>query len=250
MSADPGALDQTPVAPPAPPTARPWWRPRRRTVLIGSLLITLLLLPVADVVARHVTERAVASSMQRELETREKPDVSLGGTPFLTQLITRKLSSITLDVQGGTTCRMRIERMHTEMKGVRRSGDSVQAESVRGEVLLSYTDLNATVAPLRLSGGADGRVTISAGGSFLGASATGLPRIEGGNLIIDPENLTATLGGQTVIDGSLTALPEVRIPLREMPQNLNLRLTPSAEGLTLNFDGDDVRLDTAPCPQS
>lgn len=219
-------------------------------MLVGSLLICLLLLPVADVVARHVTERAVASGMQRELQTRERPDVSLGGTPFLTQLIGRKLSRITMDVQGATTCRMRIERMRAEMTGVRRSGDSVQAESVRGEVLLSYTDLNAQVAPLRLSGGSDGRVTISAGGSFLGASATGLPRIEGGNLVIDPENLTATLGGQTVLDNSLTALPEVRIPLREIPQNLNLRLTPSADGLTLNYEGQDVRLDTAPCPQS
>ncbi len=246
-------LDPPPAAPApavAPPRTRPWRRFRRRTVLLAALLIAVLLVPVADVVARQATEHAVASKMQKELATAERPDVSLGGTPFLTQLISRRLDSITLDVKGAKTCKMRMEHMHAEMTGVRRSGDQVRADSVRGKVLLSYTDLNAALAPLRLSGGSDGRVTISAGGSFLGASATGLPRIENGNLVIEAEGVTATLGGQTVLDGSLAALPEMRVPLREIPQNLTLNLTPNAEGLALTFDGADVRMDTASCPST
>lgn len=250
MSAETGALDPTPPTDSEPPAKQARWRLRRRTVVIGSLILTLLLLPVADVVARQVTERAVASSMQRELATPERPDVSLGGTPFLTQLITRRLEKITLDVRGGTTCQVRMEHLHTEMKGVRRSGDTVQADSVRGEVLLSYPDLSAMLAPMRLSGGADGQVAISAGGSFLGASASGLPRIEAGHLIIEPVNISATFAGQQWLDGDLSAFPEMRIPLREIPQNLNLRLSPTADGLTVNFDGDDVRVDTDTCPST
>jgi hypothetical protein len=251
MSAETNALDPVPTPPPSAPQARrAWWQLRRRTVLIGALLLTLVLVPIADVVARQVTERAVAGGMQRELQTQQRPDVSLGGTPFLTQLISRKLEKVTLDVQGATTCRMRMERMHTELRGLRRSGDTVQAESVRGEVLLSYADLNSTLAPLRLSSGGGDQVTISAGGSFLGASATGLPRIESGHLVIEPVNMTATFAGQQWLDGDLSSFPEMRIPLREIPQNLNVRLAPTAEGLRVTYDGNDVRIDTSSCPTS
>ncbi|MGQ0843226.1 MAG: LmeA family phospholipid-binding protein [Sporichthyaceae bacterium] len=231
------------ASPVAPAAKRPRRRPSRRVVLIGSLAAAVVLVPAADVVARQVAERAVAGGMQDQFASAERPDVSLGGTPFIPQLFTRELSSVTFDVVGATACKVRMDRMHAELTGVKRSGDGVQAKTVKGDVLLRYDDLNASIAPLQLSGSGDGRVAIAAGGSFLGARASGLPRIESGHLVIEPEGLTATLGGATVIDGNLGALPEIRIPLRDVPTNLNLRLTPNADGLALAFDGTDVRVD-------
>lgn len=221
---------------------------RRRTILVGAVLVAVALPPAADVAARHVTERAVETGMQRELAAAQRPDVALGGTPFLTQLIGRRLRKITLDVQDATACKVRMDRLHAELRGVRRDGDSVHADAIRGEALLRYDDLNAEIAPLTLGPGPDGRLTIGAGGQFFGAQATGLARIEGGHLVIEPGDVTTTLGGQTVFGGSLEAFPPLRIPLRDMPPTLAVQVAANPDGLALAFDGADVRVDTASCP--
>lgn len=246
-----GTLDQ-PQAPQVPTSAtRLRWRSRRRVVWTLSLVFVLVLIPTADVVARHLAERAAESALEEQLSSAERPEVELGGTPFIPQLVAGKLSSITLDVRGATNCGVRIDRLHAELRGVRGSGGTTQAKSIEGEVLLRYSDLNKTIAPLELSDGADGRIAIGAGGPLLGARATGLPRIENGELVIEPEGLTATLGGHTVLDGNLGPLPAVRIPLRELPSNLNLRLVSNAEGVVLAFAGTDVRVDPEDsCPNA
>lgn len=222
----------------------------RRVVAVGAVLVAVAAPPGADLAARHVTERVVESGMQRELAAAQRPDVSLGGTPFLTQLIGRRLSRITLDVRGATACKVRMDRLHAELRGVRRSGDSLHADAVRGEALLSYADLNASIAPLTLGPGPDGRLTINAGGQFFGARATGLARIEGGSLVIEPGEIATMVGGQTVFGGSLEAFPPLRIPLRDMPPNLAVQVAANPDGLALAFDGADVRVDTASCPGS
>lgn len=222
----------------------------RRAILGGAVLLAVALPPGADLAARHVTERVVEGGIQRELAAAQRPDVSVGGTPFLTQLIGGRLSRITLDARGTTACKVKMDRLHVELRGVRRSGDTVHADAVHGEALLRYEDLNASIAPLTLGPGPDGRLTIGAGGQFLGARATGLARIEGGNLVIEPGEVTTTLGGQRVFGGSLEAFPALRIPLRDMPPTLAVRVAANPDGLALGFDGSDVRVEGASCPGS
>lgn len=126
----PGAEDQTRVQPPAtssvdatqvlPPAGRttvqpappapahgatsPPRGPRSRTVMIAvvSVLAVLAVLIAGDRVANAVAQNALATQLQAELSTPTKPDVSIGGFPFVTQVLGGSFSSVHVTASDAT----------------------------------------------------------------------------------------------------------------------------------------------------
>ena len=83
-------------------------RPRRRgrKLLIGLFVLLLLLaglLVVADRVAVGVAERMIADRVRQEITKQgaqsAEPDVEVGGTPFLTQVLDGRYQRITINLR-------------------------------------------------------------------------------------------------------------------------------------------------------
>jgi hypothetical protein len=223
-------------------------RSRRRIVLWSIPVAILIALPVSDVTARHVMQRVVADRMQNQLHTPHRPTVHLDGTPFLTQLISGRLSRVRIEMSDATACRVRITHAEAVLTGVRRAHGGAAVDSISGDGLLSYADLSAAVAPLRISAGAPGQVTVSGGLGPLGFTAAAAPRIDGSTLVVEPVSASASSGFGPSFDTDLSGMPPIRVQLRQIPAGLDVHLNPGADGLTFAFAGHDVALAAAGCP--
>lgn len=218
----------------------------RRGKGITILLTVLVVLGLAaDRGGQLALERLAASRIQDAVATPTRPQVDLGGFPFLGELFSRRFSDVTVELtqaDGGT---LRVARVRAELHGVRERGGGVHAESVSGEGLISYAALSAAVAPLRAAFGGTGLVAVTTEVKVLGreltASAAGRPRIEGNVLVVKPERAATSVGA-----GARTAaVPEIRIALRDIPANLTIVLLPGPDGIRFTFTGRDVQLVSA-----
>ena len=240
-------------SPTAPDTAtaprRPWrpHRPRRRTVLVGGVALGVIALPAADVTSRQVMQRVVADRMQQQLHSAGRPDVHLDGTPFLTQLLSGRLSRLRVHLAGATACKVRITAADAVLTDVRRRSGRVAVSSVSGSGLLGYGDLSAAVAPLRIRAGGPGQLTVSGGLGPFGFSAAAAPRIEGSTLVVTPVSATAGSEFGSFGTADLSGIPPIRIQLRQIPDGLSVKLDPRVEGLAFTFDGRELSLPEAGC---
>jgi len=231
------------VAPAPPPR-----RSRRRIVLWTLLVLVVIAVPATDVTSRQVVQRAFAERMQGQLHTPQRPSVHLDGTPFLTQLISGEFQRVRLEASDATACHVRIAHARVVLTGVRRQSGGVAVDSISGDGLLSYADLSAAAAPLRISAGGPGQVTVSGGLGPFGFTAAAAPRLDGSTLVVQPVSASATSGFGPSFDGDLSALPPIRIQLRQIPTGLNVNLNPGADGLAFAFGGQHLALAAMSCP--
>jgi hypothetical protein len=226
-------------------------RPRRswRRIVLWTLPpLVLIGLPVTDVTSRQVVQRAFAERMQGQLHTPRRPTVHLDGTPFLTQLISGRFERVRLAADDATACHVRIAHAQVVLTGLRRQSGGVAVDSISGTGLFSYADLSAAVAPLRISAGGPGQVTVSGGLGPFGFTVAAAPRIDGSTLVIEPVSGSATTGFGPSFDGDLSGFPPARIQLRQIPAGVNMSLDPGADGLTFKFAGQHLALAAASCP--
>jgi hypothetical protein len=206
-------------------------------------VLGLAAVPGADVASRQAMQRVMAQRMQDQLRTPQRPVVHLDGTPFLTQLISGRFRRVRLEMTEATACHVRIARADAVLTGVRRKSGGVAVDSISGGGLISYDDLSAAVAPLRISAGdTPGRVTVSGGFGPLGFTAAAAPRIDGSTLVVEPVSASATTGFGSSGSVDLSALPPIRVQLRQIPVGLALGLDPGPDGLAFTFDGHDLAL--------
>lgn len=134
---------------------RPRRRRRGRRALIVLLVLLLLLVglaAVADRVAASMAERAIADEVRQELVAQEvqssPPDVSVGGYPFLTQVLAGEYQSITIalrDVEGDVEGNgVRLPRLDVEARNVSAPLDTLRTR--QGDITARTVDGTATVA--------------------------------------------------------------------------------------------------------
>jgi len=240
---------EPPAAPPPASARAPrpaWQRGVLPVAIVGGLLLQA---GAADLTSRQVVAHLMASKMQDALDTPKRPSVHLGGGPFLPQLLRGRFGSVSLDARDATACKVRITHAHADLRGVRRSHGGAHASAIDGTGLLGYDAISAAIAPMMISGGDNGQVTISIGFSPTGlaANATVTPRIEGSTLVVDPGTATASANGQQFFNTSLAGLGPIRLQLRTIPDGMNVALRPKADGLEFSFTGRDVQLDDTQC---
>jgi hypothetical protein len=245
-------------------------RPRRtgRRVLIGFLvlfLIVAVLAVTADRVGASLAEDKIAERVSQEMTNRNvsssPPDVTIGGFPFLTQVINEKFQSISIVLKDVAGEGVRVPRLDAEARNVvaPRSavtggqGDIV-AETVNGTATVAYASvaqltkqrdlklserggrLVASV-PVELLGqrftlNGEADVSVVTGGKirlkFSELTADGLPNAPG------VRSLITGLARQLSIDFALPALPfalEVR-DVKALPDGLQVSAT--AKDVPLN----------------
>jgi hypothetical protein len=187
----------------------------RRLGLVVVLLVGLLAL--ADRLGAFAAERVVAMRMQSDQSLAVRPDVTIQGFPFLTQLVDGHYDRVDVSVRDLRRGSLDISKVVAHLSGVdvpfsdvvRQHVDRVSVRHVTAEIDLNYADVNRMLADkhLRLSKGGGSRVHVT-------ASA-------GGALHVDGDFAMRVEGSAVVI--SLPAGASVQIPLPDLPFGIHLQ---------------------------
>jgi LmeA-like phospholipid-binding len=227
-----------------------------------TVVVSLIVLAVLDRVAAHVVAGQIASRAQRTENLPSRPDVSLGGFPFLTQVVAGRYRDVEVDVRGYTQQGARVDRVHARLSGVRLPLSNVvrgqvkriPVDRVTAEVDLTFDDINAYLA----AQGSSTRVTaagsairISGNVSILGMNypltGTADLGVEPTSVTFTPRELAQTVGSllPPPLRATAVSLLTAKIPVNGLPFNMTLRsATVSPDRLTFAAAGENVVLDT------
>ncbi|WP_042413079.1 LmeA family phospholipid-binding protein [Streptacidiphilus anmyonensis] len=215
---------------------------------LRRLLIVLVLLfgifVTVDRVAVRFAEDQAASKIQSARGLAQKPNVTIEGFPFLTQLIGSKLDEIKVHANDVKDPQSKVElaSLDADLTGVKISSDysSAIADHATGTVVITYDSLNAAL-PAGTSvtyGGQPGKVKVStsiegqsihgtADISVVGGDNIGLNHLDTGNPLLD---LGANIFAPSV-------------PVAGLPSGLKLdSIQAEADGVSVAASGTNVSL--------
>lgn len=139
---------------------------RRLLIILG---IVVLVLVAADRIVKVIAEREAEQRIQETYGLVERPNVTVRGFPFLTQVIRRELRRVDLAVDNLVVGAAESLDVDVTARGVKLlSGYEGRAETVAGSLVLPYDDIErlamaAGTAPLDVGyGGEPGLVEIRA----------------------------------------------------------------------------------------
>lgn len=154
-------------------------RRRRRWpwVLLAVVIVLGGLFVVADRVALGIAEDKAASTLQTSQHLQHKPDVSVGGFPFLTQLVAGEFDDVTVSASGvdvGNGRSLRIASVTVRLHHVTVPNDysSVRAETADADARIAYGDLSRTLG-VTVRDGDNGRLVAKPSVTFAGQTFTG-----------------------------------------------------------------------------
>jgi hypothetical protein len=210
---------------------------RRLAILVVVLVAALV---VADRVAAHAADGLVARQIERDQGLASRPDVSIGGFPFLTQAISGHYGEVTLTLHDVRRGPVTVAQLTAHLVGVHVSLSavfsqhlsSVPVDMATAGVFVTYADLNSYLSSKHLQvSDAHGRLhvtgSITVAGQTESASADGQLRVSGDAVVV-----TAGRGLGFAIP--LTGLP-FRIHLESATVgNRGITVKGSAQGLVLH----------------
>ena len=226
------------------------------TFLIVVLAVAILLTAVLYAVDRLAEQRVadqVADNLQSALGTKDPPQVSFDGFPFLTQVASRNIRQVQVIADGiGTTREGLLPIAHADLliTDVTTTDwfKTMTASHVDGSAVVEYSALQeASNIPVSYAG--DGRIRIEATSTLFGARVvaqiTGVPRLDRSQAITlgDP---TITVAGVELPDFTAEAMLRTvlePIPVTGVPLGLTLSSV-AAEPSAMRFGlvGDNVPL--------
>lgn len=232
--------------PPQPPGPRPRRRHRGRRWVI-ALATLIVLLAAADRIALVVVEHTLASNIQDKQHLSQRPDVSISGFPFLTQVVSRDFGHATVDIHGLVTDDVPINDIHADLTGVHVSSDyrSATADTLTGTAKVAYSDLDKALAQkidvgeVTVTPGTDNQLKASYG--LLGVNVTATLAVT-----IQPDNvLEVRAVSFSGLLGSLAAPKsfDYRFSLGALPFGLQLdSVVVSPSALEVSATGHHVSL--------
>lgn len=251
-------------------------RPRRRwgrrilITLLVLLIVLAALVAVADRVAANVAEQRVAEQVRQELTNRgvrsTPPEVTVGGFPFLTQVLDETYQSISIVLRDVATdagdAGIRLPRLDVEASDVaapietlRTGRGDIVAKTVEGTATIGYASVAALIdqPDLRLSE-SGGQLSAELPVELLGQrfTLTGQAEIEAGDGKItvrfdnlDAEGLPSDAAVRTAVKAYARQL-SVDFELPPLPFGIQVReVTPLPEGLAVTATASNVPLNRA-----
>jgi hypothetical protein len=220
-------------------------RRRRRWPLVVIIVLVVLaaLLVVADRVAVRFADNQFATQIQKQGFS-SKPDVTIEGFPFLTQLAARDFKDVHITATGEKAGPVTIDDINATMKDIKlNSGfNSGTVSSIDGTGLITFGSLAkagssaAGVADLKIArmSNDEAKITANVAGIF---SGSGVARVtESANKIhvklISAGGLpTSLLGG----------LGNFTIPLPNLPMGMTLQsITLTSQGALVHITGHNI----------
>jgi hypothetical protein len=183
----------------------------------------------ADFVLRWAAQNQVADDLQKSLKLSQRPEVSLGGFPFVVHLVEGRFASATASAseleQGGVTLRdvsLTLSQLRFSAGDIlARRKSTVRADSGNGSATMSGDDVTVALRQVR----SDLTVTIDHG--TLQVGAVGIP---------ETVTATPTLSGRTLTLRSTDRRLRLKISI-ELPEFIK-----GLEFTGLRLDGDTAVL--------
>ncbi|MFC1420139.1 LmeA family phospholipid-binding protein [Streptacidiphilus cavernicola] len=230
-------------------------RAARRLFIV--LLVLFGLFVAADRLALHFAESEAASKIQSARNLPQKPSVSIGGFPFLTQLAGSKFDEVKVtspeltvnDGKGGPD--IRLQNFAIDGKGVRITGNysGIVADSGTGSALISYTDLsNALPNHVVVAyGGTPGKVKVS---GKVDVPVLGQQNVSGTAdvNVVDGSGISlSNLGGISGVPAGLGdivgSVLQPKLQIAGLPSGLKLdSVQAGPDGVAVTVSGTDVSL--------
>jgi hypothetical protein len=200
-----------------------------RRFIIGLVVIVALLVGI-DFAARAVAEDVMATKLQQKGLT-NKPDVSIGGFPFLTQVASKSFQKVSISDTGQVAGPVTISRLSATATGIKLNSfafSSGTISSLNGTGLISFgslgSALDAKIGPL-------GSVLNGAGLDF---SAAGPDEVKASLLSVSAVWRVTRVSGSRV-NLSLTSNPGgLASGLLDKVADVNLDIPTLPLGLTIN----------------
>ncbi|MFC7547272.1 DUF2993 domain-containing protein [Plantactinospora sp. GCM10030261] len=247
-------------------------RPRRRgrKFLIGLIVLLVVLggaLVVADRLAAGFAERAIADQVRQEVAKQDASasvqDVSVGGFPFLTQVLNGRYESISIDLANvsgavnGTdyalpSVDIDARNVNAPLDTLRSGTGDVVAESVTGTGTLSYETVTKLInRPGLQLAEQDGQLAVTAPVNLLGQDftvrGTADLSVDKGQVAVRFKDLSADeLPAIPLAQAALNTYANqisINIPLPKLPFQLTVReVRAQADGLVVTADAANVPL--------
>lgn len=248
-------------------------RPRRRRWPLVLAIILLLVLGglfvVADRAAAGFAERAVADQVRQEIAKQDaqasSPQVTVGGFPFLTQVVAGRYESISIRLpelqvayEGNT---IDLSGLDVKARNVRASLDTlrsgtgaVTAQTVESSATLAYDSLVELIGRPGLTLAEQGgkllvTAPFEAAGKQFTVTGTAEPRVGNGRLLIRFSSLTSAdlprLPQVQALLGGYARQISLDVDLSDLPLNLEVRdVRALPEGLAVTAVATDVPLNS------
>lgn len=223
-----------------------------RKLVIGVVVLVVVLVGL-DFWARAIAEREIATRIQED-GFPDRPSVSIGGFPFLTQVISRDIRQVTISSDNVPAGLVTITKITAVMSDVRvnPSYNGATVGHVRGTAFISFGALSQALT--KQAGGLAGALVSGSGlklvpvGSsevrasldLLVTTATAtwrVTRLSGHEIHVE---LVSSSGLPSSLLGSVS---DVSIPLSALPIGLELRsVTVTPSGVTGTLTGNGLTL--------
>jgi len=221
--------------------------PLRTTLIV--VIVVLGLLVAADFTTKAIAEDVLASQIKSH-GFPKKPDVSIQGFPFLTQVISRDIRKVDIVANNVKTGPITIKSVKAVLSGVHinASFHGATADLLTGSVFISFPEisnaLTGAVGPLGGALGGAGLTITAVGRHEIKASVNAL--IENFSAIwrisMDGHDLVARLISNSGLPTQvLGAARNVRIPLPPLPLNLTIqRVSVTPDGIVGRLSGRNL----------
>ncbi|MFC1441981.1 DUF2993 domain-containing protein [Streptacidiphilus sp. N1-10] len=230
-------------------------RAARRLLIV--LIVLAALFVAADRITLHFAESEAASKIQSERNLSQKPSVSIGGFPFLTQLASKKFDEVKMsasdltvnDGKGGPN--IQLQNFRIDAKNVKVTGNysGIVAGSGTGTARISYADLSAAL-PNQVTvayGGTPGKVKVSGKvdlpvlGSQQVSGTADISVVDGNGISLT--NLSGITGVDPTVASLVASFLQPKLQLAGLPSGLRLdSVQPGPDGIDITVSGTNVSL--------
>lgn len=232
-------------------------KPRSRTVLIvvSCVLALLAVLIAGDRVANAVAERTLGNALQSELSTPARPDVDIGGFPFVAQALGGSFKEVQVAAENATVrdgeTTVPLAQLNATLTDITASNRFADVVAGRGQAtaLVDWASLSS-LAGQQVSYQADDRMrvdfTVPIGRLSIEGSITGRPVLDAQNQTIsvaDPQVSVADVDVPEAVVDTVSRTVLQPYPIQDLPYDIRVSdLTVQPDGISLTGIGQDIPL--------
>jgi hypothetical protein len=228
----------SPGGPQGPSPQPPRRRRRGLWITLGSLITLLVVLVVLDRVAVAYANNQAAQQIQSQ-GFPVKPDVSIQGFPFLTQVMARNLKDIHITAdnvkEGPVTLSLVVDATDVRLDSGFQSGT---ISHITGTGLIGFSSLASAAG---VSGGA-GLSFQSAGGDQVQISLNGLQVATATIQQAGPHTFRVQIAGGGGLLGSVLPTTSFSVQVPSLPYGISIQsVKVTSQGVLIHVTGSDVK---------
>ncbi len=218
--------------------------------LVVTLVVLAALALAVDRGADLVAERAAGSAVQESQGLTQRPEVTIGGFPFLTQLVAGSYDrvevtahDVPVDGGGGSLTLGRLDAVLTGVSATR-DYSRIDVDRVRADALIGYDDLGDLLG-IELGYGGSGSIEAKRTFTILGQDVTPTvtvqPRVVDGALAFGEPALNGFNDATGAVADALDAAFGTPVPLQGIPFDIDLDdVRVRRDGVHLLLSGADL----------